>query len=254
MDTWKTLIHVHTEYSPDSRVSLSALERAVLREGVACVAITDHDTIEGAIAFARQGPCRVIVGEEISTRDGHLVGLFLEEAVPPGLSAKRSAELIREQGGVVVAVHPFARLCERSLGALTYELGEWLDAVEVFNAQNVIAGDDALAVALAARLGVPGLAGSDTHLPCSIAPCWQEMAPFTGAAEFMRSLRGARLYCRRHPLRYFVEVGCRVALEKALGWRPGCFGRLARGPDYTLAGRGGGTDGGPASGGWCVRG
>ena len=75
----KTLIHLHTDYSYDSDISLPTLADFVQRERIGCVAVTDHDTIVGAQRFRHETDAKVIVGEEVSTRDGHLIGLFLDE-------------------------------------------------------------------------------------------------------------------------------------------------------------------------------
>ena len=84
----KTLIHLHTDYSYDSDISLDTLVRSIEAEGVGCVAVTDHDTIAGALQLRRRTNAKVVVGEEVTTRDGHLIGLFLHERVRPGMSAR----------------------------------------------------------------------------------------------------------------------------------------------------------------------
>ena len=94
----KTLIHVHTNYSYDSDISVETLADCLKREGIGCVAVTDHDTIQGAILLQSLTDAKVIVGEEITTRDGHLIGLFLKRRIEPGMSAMETARAIREQG------------------------------------------------------------------------------------------------------------------------------------------------------------
>ena len=148
----KTVIHVHTHYSYDSDRSPEDLVRAARRAGVDCVAVTDHNEIAGALAARALGGVQIIVGEEITSADGHIIGLFLHERVPPGLSAEATAQRIHDQGGLVLAPHPFTILCDRSLGphALA-RLRPWLDAVEVCNAQDFLPWENARARRYAAE-------------------------------------------------------------------------------------------------------
>ena len=137
------------------------------------VAITDHDEVRGALiarAFARARPdlgVEVVVGEEISTRNGHLIGLFLEERVPPGLPAARTIELIHGQGGLAVAAHPFHPVRGRGRGQpglpeLLPDLA--LDAVEVVNNAGVFSClYDAWAAMRNLEWMLPVTAGSDAH-------------------------------------------------------------------------------------------
>jgi hypothetical protein len=133
-------LHVHSVWSDGAQHPHVIVEAASRRANV--IAITDHDEIRGALqarAFAADHPAlgvEVIVGEEVSTRNGHLLGLFLEERVPPGLTAERAIELIHAQRGLAVAAHPFhpirgRALGHRPLGRLIPDLA--LDAIEVVN-------------------------------------------------------------------------------------------------------------------------
>ncbi len=133
-------LHVHTTWSDGAQRPEAVVAAASGRVDV--LAITDHDEIRGALAareYARRQPdlgVDVIVGEEISTLNGHLLGLFLEERVRPGLTALRTIELIRSQGGLAVAAHPFHPVRGRArgyraIGELAPDLP--LDAIEVVN-------------------------------------------------------------------------------------------------------------------------
>ncbi len=207
----KTLIHVHTDYSFDSNISPEALARFAEREGFGCIAVTDHDTIEGARRVEAVSDVKVIVGEEITTRDGHLIGLFLKRRVEPGRSAKDTATAIREQGGLVLVPHPFVRFMGCGLCEHAWEIAGLIDAVEVCNAQSILARPNREADRFADRLGLPKYAGVDTHMIESIAPCYQLMPDFTGPVDFLASLRSARLIGGRHPLWYFFAAGYRTA-------------------------------------------
>ena len=206
----KTLLHLHTDYSYDSDISLDILVRFVEAEGIGCVAVTDHDTIDGALRFRRRTQAQVIVGEEVSTRDGHLIGLFLQERVRPGMSARQTAETIREQGGLVLLPHPFVQAFSCGLGDVSWQIVDLVDAVEVNNAQNFLRRPDRRARRFADRHELVKFVGADSHMSMSIAPCYQMMPDFDGPEAFLESLQSAELIRGRHPLAYFAATGYRL--------------------------------------------
>jgi predicted metal-dependent phosphoesterase TrpH len=164
-------LHVHTVWS-DGAQRPEAILKAV-RGRLDVVAITDHDEIRGALQardWARGHPelsVEVVVGEEISTLNGHLLGLFLEERVPPGLSAVESIAAIHAQGGLAVAAHPFHPLRgvsrgHASIGRMIRDLP--LDAIEVINNAGVFSVPyNAWAALRNVELMLPVTAGSDAH-------------------------------------------------------------------------------------------
>ena len=103
-------LHVHTCYSIDCGTPLERIVDHCLRIGINCIAIVDHNTIAGALKLKETAPFKVIVGEEILTRAGELMGLFLTEEVPKGLPPEEAIARIRSQGGLVGIPHPFGRL------------------------------------------------------------------------------------------------------------------------------------------------
>lgn len=218
MQLLKTVFHIHTDYSPDSDFSVEGLLAEARARGVRCLAITDHDTIEGARAVAAlAGPdLRVIIGEEISTNRGHLIGLFLREPIEPGQSPRRTAELVRRQGGVVVVPHPFNRLFDCSLREAVYDVIDLLDAVEVSNAQNCLPLANRRALALAERFNLPMLVGADAHHPGSLDACYQLMPAFSGPREFVQVLGRTQRFAGRHPVGYFLRTAL-VTLSDRLG-------------------------------------
>ncbi len=209
----KTLIHIHTDYSPDSNISPESLVAVAERQGIGCVAVTDHDTIDGALHVRDITDIQVIIGEEVTTRDGDMIGLFLHAPVRPGMSARDTAVAIREQGGLVFVPHPFLRMLGCGLGEKTHEIADLVDAVEVNNAQNLLSRPDRMADRLADQLGLPKYVGADSHMDSSIAPCFQTMRDFSGPADFLDALRDARRYPGRHPLHYFAESAAWMALR-----------------------------------------
>jgi predicted metal-dependent phosphoesterase TrpH len=220
MSRIKTLIHLHTDFSFDSDLSLETLAAFLQREEFGCVAVTDHDTIEGARRLKPLTNAEVIIGEEVTTRDGHLIGLFLQKRVRPGMSARATADAIHEQGGLVLLPHPFIRLFGCALGGKSFELVERVDAVETFNAQSFWSGPDRQALRFARRFGLPAYVGADSHLAASIAPCYQYLDAFASPPDFLHALRTATFVRRRHPVSYFVTSAIRTARFIA-GWSLG---------------------------------
>jgi predicted metal-dependent phosphoesterase TrpH len=165
-------LHVHSHWS-DGAQAPESIVLAAARRRLDVLAITDHDEIRGALRardFAAAHPTLdidVVVGEEISTLNGHLLGLWLSERVPPGLSAVRTIELIHAQGGLAVAAHPFhpirgAARGHRSLGALVPDLP--LDGLEVVNNAGVFSAlYDAWAALRNVEWMLPVTGGSDAH-------------------------------------------------------------------------------------------
>jgi len=209
--TIKTIIHIHTDYSADSDISLDHLAHYATANGVGCLAVTDHDTIEGAKRMRHAAGVKVIVGEEVSTRDGHLIGLFLEEHIRPGMTARDAALAIKEQGGLVLVPHMYARVFGCGLRGVAGQILDLIDAVEINNGQSFTSRPDHLAFRFADRHGLVKFVGSDTHLPCSIGPCYQEMTDFNTPAQFLRSLAEATLVTGYHPLRYVLPMYYRAA-------------------------------------------
>lgn len=241
MGRLKTVIHLHSDYSFDSNSSPRSILKAARREGVDCVALTDHDEIAGAIALQALGGVRVIIGEEISSAAGHIIGLFLHERVSPGMSATDTLNAIHDQGGVALAPHPFCTLCEGSLGENLESLADRLDAIEVHNAQNLLPWQDRQAADFATQHEVTGYVGSDGHIRGRIAPAFQIMEDFSSPEEFLMSLRSARLIRGRFGPLYFLQMGARHFWDKLAPMHLPGYGvnsadtrRATRNPDSAL--------------------
>lgn len=163
-------LHTHSSASFDSLADPGRMIERARRLGLTHLAITDHERIDGAQRAVQLagGDLQIIVGEEIRTRDGDIIGLFLEHVVPPGLSAVETASAIREQGGIVGLPHPFDSFrssggskAEQAEQALE-ELAAIVDYVEVHNAR-AYRDANPRAAAFAAVHGLPGTASSDAH-------------------------------------------------------------------------------------------
>lgn len=185
-------MHTHCEASPDSLTPVRVQAARLKEVGLDVVFATDHDTIDGALRLRELADgYRLIVGEEITTADGDLVGLFLERVVPRGLSAEETIARIREQGGLVSVPHPFSRNRNHRIrrGALE-RLWPQVDCIETFNAREAFQSDNRRAAAFATAHGIPGALGSDAHTPWELGRVHLEMDDFTDQSSFISSLRG----------------------------------------------------------------
>ena len=187
-------LHSHTFNSPDSEAKYEDIIRAVRRRNLSALAVTDHNRIEGALRMRELAPFPVVVGEEIKTNEGEIVGLFLAERIPPLLSPEETIARIREQGGVVYIPHPFDRVRQRShLGlAALRRLVKQIDVIEVLNSRTTFPWDNRRAEIFCAQYGLRRGAGSDAHLPREIGQAWMELPAFDTAEEFLRNLEQGR--------------------------------------------------------------
>jgi len=187
-------LHIHTCYSYDSDLSLNQLSAAVLHKGLDGIAVLDHDEIEGGLRLRERAPFEVIVGEEIGSLHGGIGALFIEQRIPPHLPVEETIARIRDQGGLVFVPHPFSRavpgrINERKL----YEILPQIDLIEGYNARAPGPKDDQRARDFALLRGLPIAAGSDAHFSWEVGRAYTEMASFQGPAQFLDSLRKARL-------------------------------------------------------------
>src|SRR5438067_13705794 len=190
MDRVRLDMHMHTEYSRDSRVALASFAELARKAELGAVCMTDHDTIEGGLRLREMNTgLQVIVGEEITTADGELVGLYLSQRVAPGLSADHSIDLIHEQGGLAYVPHPFGRNRRRHLRRAALErVATKLDIVEVFNAREVASSSNVRALEFARAHDLPGGVGSDSHRPIEIGSAYLDVASFATPQELLVAL------------------------------------------------------------------
>ena len=190
-------LHTHSAASFDSLSDPVAMVERARRLGFTHLAITDHERIDGALRAAEVAdgpgePIQVIVGEEVRSRDGDLLGLFLERPVPAGLSAEETAAAVREQGGLVGLPHPFDGLRSsggQKAGGRLAELAAMVDFVEVHNAR-AYRDANPRAAAFAREHGVPGVASSDAHTLTEMGVATTILPGPFRTAEELRSLLG----------------------------------------------------------------
>lgn len=184
-------LHSHTMWSGDSTTTPDEVADAVTEAGIDVLCITDHNTIRGATDLASQLPCRVIVGEELRTHAGEIIGLFLTERIPIGTPPAEAAQVIRGQGGIVYIPHPFDPMRRNMAEPALRELAHagLIDAVEVLNAKTSLRSLNERAAAFAAEFGLAAGAGSDAHVPLALGSAYVEMPDFDGPADFLAKLR-----------------------------------------------------------------
>lgn len=198
--------HLHTAASGDAVTSIEQLADRVRELELDVVCITDHNVTSAAVAAAAGDiGARVVIGEEIRTPDGDVIGLFLTERIPYVLPLGEVVSLIRGQGGLVYLPHPFDP-GRSSLGQAAVGLcadGQ-ADVVEIFNAKIEDQDRNDQAARLAQRYSLPGAAGSDAHDPDGIGAAYLEMPDFDGPAGFLAALADAAITgeYRPHAIRY----------------------------------------------------
>jgi len=208
-------LHMHTTAS-DGWPSPQELVDHAGGIGLDLIAVTDHDTIEGALRAAehasRRTKLEIVIGEEVSSRDGHIVALFIEKKIRPGMSAAATVHAIHDQGGLAVAVHPFWRTQRRTRSGRVHGVG-WLaaelefDAVEIENATPGFYLFNQLARRLNMGLGSAEVGGSDAHILDAVGRAYTEFPGRTpkalrAAIEAGTTMAGRQRYRAMGLMRY----------------------------------------------------
>lgn len=219
-ERWNVDLHAHTLWSKDCLTKFDTIIHLCERRRIDRIAITDHDTADGAFALQKIAPDLVIVGEEIMTTQGEILAYFVRESVPAGLSPDETIRRLRDQGAVISVSHPFDQLRK---GAWREEdllrIIERVDAIEIFNARCTIPSDNDRAIAFAQRYNLIGTAGSDAHTAMEYGRSMVRMQPFEGPSDFLASLRQAEYIKRLSP--FYVHFGSKAAKwSKKLGLTP----------------------------------
>lgn len=222
-------LHIHTRFSRDSILGEERFIRTAIERGLTHVAVTNHNNVEGAIAvrdkvreLGLDDRLTVILGEEVSTSDGEVVGIFLARTIPRGLSADATADAIHAQGGLVSIPHPFdpfrgSHIREAPLEALA-EAGK-IDMIEVFNSRVTFARHNQAAAEFAARHGIPGIAASDSHSRFEIAMSFNALPAFDDAAGFARALPANDWHGARSTVLIHLTTRWAVWRNMFDGWR-----------------------------------
>ena len=207
----KADLHIHTKYSIDCNTSLEKIISRCLEIGINCIAIADHGTIEGALEMQSIAPFPVIVAEEILTPQGEIMGMFLKDGIPSGLSVGETISRIKAQGALVGIPHPFDIFRHSALKAkIVEEIVDQIDVIEVFNSRTLFQSS-AKAQVFAQKYGIPGSAGSDAHTPNEIGKAYVEMPEFNGRDDFLNALVKAKICGQKtNPLVHFGSAWARL--------------------------------------------
>jgi hypothetical protein len=199
-------LHMHTDHSPDCATPVEVLLDTARARGLGAIAITDHNEISGALDAAAKAAdfgVKVIVAEEVKTASqGEVIGLFISEKIPRGMSLEETVAEIKRQGGLVYVPHPFDRMhsvpdYEHLLAVL-----DDVDAIEVYNPRVAIGSFNEEAERFAAKYRIVAGAGSDSHVAQGLGSVRIRMRDFDGPEEFLESLREADLIRRPTSLLY----------------------------------------------------
>ena len=184
--------HTHTVSSPDSLLEPEILIRTAIRKGIDRVVITDHNKIESAYRAKKIAPELIIIGEEIETKEGEILGAFMEEEIPPGLPPMDVISRLRDQNAFISISHPFDTMRKGGWGKDTLlEILPLIDAIETFNARCLMPYFNWRAEAFAKSHNIPGTHGSDAHTAFEIGRGSIFLPPFEDASSLISSLNHA---------------------------------------------------------------
>ncbi|MBA2384314.1 MAG: PHP domain-containing protein, partial [Actinobacteria bacterium] len=199
-------LHMHTSWSHDCSIDVTELLDHAEAEGLGAIAVTDHNAIGGALEALELACDRdlvVIPGEEVKSDDqGEVIGLFLREEIPRGMTFADTVAAIREQEGVVYLPHPFDRMHAIPFPATLHRHLHEIDVLEVYNARLLFEAYNDEAMRFARKYGLPAGAGSDAHVLQGVGTGALRMRSFDGPEEFMLSLRSAEVLRRPKSLAY----------------------------------------------------
>lgn len=191
-------LHIHTNYSMDCNTPLDKVISRCLETGINCIAIADHGTTEGALKIQRLAPFPVIIAEEILTPHGEIMGMFLQETIPSGLSVEQTLLRIKAQGGLVCIPHPFDRIRHSGFdGNMIETIAGQIDIIEVFNSRSLTHQPSDTARSFAEKHGLAQSAGSDAHTAGEIGMACVEMPEFNGRDEFLQALAQSKICGQR---------------------------------------------------------
>lgn len=192
MQDWKVELHCHTAASGDSLVKVKDLIRTAKKRGLDRLAITDHNTIRGALFAQSIEPDLIIIGEEILTTKGELLAFFVKEEVPRGLHPMEAIQRLKKQDAFISVSHPFDRFRHGwELEDLKF-ITPYIDAIEIFNARSFSPSINQSAKEYAKEHQLLGTVGSDAHLLYEVGRSNQLLQPFTNAKSFKDSIKNTR--------------------------------------------------------------
>jgi predicted metal-dependent phosphoesterase TrpH len=203
-------LHMHTDHSPDCATPVEVLLETARDRGLGAIAITDHNEVSGALEARRiaaeMGDIEVIVGEEVKTAEqGEVIGLFLEEKIPKGMTMAETIAEIRRQEGLVYVPHPFDRFHSVPDYEHLLEIVEEIDVLEVFNPRVAVTAFNEEAERFAHKYRIVPGAGSDSHVAQGLGSVRVRIHDFDGPGEFLEAMRDADI-TRKHKNLVYVQT------------------------------------------------
>lgn len=200
--------HCHTApYSKDAGATLESIIKKCEKQKVSSITITDHNEIEGALKLKSIAPdwLTVIIGEEINTSDGEIIGIFLKEKIQPGLSPRETLLEIKNQGGISVVPHPFDRFRRNVLTISELEKNiHSIDIIEIFNARNLLSVDNQKAEDFTKKHKKPIIYGSDAHFVGEYGRTVMSGIDSSAPEKFMRTLNQANFKFHKAHLLFHI--------------------------------------------------
>jgi predicted metal-dependent phosphoesterase TrpH len=210
MTLWNVDLHSHTKWSKDCLTEFDEIISLAKKRGIDRIAITDHNTAEGALAMQKIAPELVIVGEEIMTNQGEILAYYVRESIPAGLSPMETIKRLRDQGAVISVSHPYDRFRKGAWEeAELLKIIEHVDAIEIYNARCILPADNDKALKFAQEHRLCGTAGSDAHTRIEYGRAMTRLRPFNNADEMRAAIRDAE-YVKRLSSPH-VHIGSSVA-------------------------------------------
>ncbi len=194
-------LHTHSEASRDGGITPEQYAKVLQNEVLDCIAITDHDRIDFALGLQKAlGPENIIVGQEITTSQGEIIGLFLSKAVKPGMNAQNTVDAIKSQGGLVYVPHPFETVRKGLQAELMLALRDEIDIVEVRNGRAVFQNFSKQALEWAETNGCEKAASSDAHGVAGLGRTYTIVDELPTVNNLVAMLQNAKLVSRKPPL------------------------------------------------------
>jgi predicted metal-dependent phosphoesterase TrpH len=203
-------LHMHTDHSPDCATPVKVLLETARDRGLGAIAITDHNEVSGALEARRlaaeMGGIEVIIAEEVKTAEqGEVIGLFLEEKIPKGMTMAETIAAIRAQGGLVYVPHPFDRFHSVPDYEHLLDIVDEVDILEVFNPRVALTAFNEEAERFARKYRIVPGAGSDSHVAQGLGSVRVRVRDFDGPAEFLEAMRDADIV-RKHKNLVYVQA------------------------------------------------
>jgi hypothetical protein len=203
-------LHMHTDHSPDCATPVEVLLETARDRGLGAIAVTDHNEVSGALEARRiaeqMGDIKVIVAEEVKTAEqGEVIGLFLEERIPRGLTMAETIAEIRRQDGLVYVPHPFDRFHSVPDYEHLLDMVEEIDILEIFNPRVALTSFNEEAERFARKYRIVPGAGSDSHVAQALGSVRMRIHDFDGPEEFLEAMRDADI-TRKHKNLVYVQA------------------------------------------------